>query len=88
MPAAPTVTIGGGGIERQIRGRKQSPRVSAGYAVIHLHGDDERIVEIQQTARSVRSDVKLHAIPFGLQAERGPDAIVEHLLGHMSLLLA
>ncbi|KAL5390742.1 hypothetical protein PMIN02_006911 [Paraphaeosphaeria minitans] len=59
MPAAPTVTIGGGGIERQIRGRKQSPRVSAGYAVIHLHGDDERIVEIQQTARKILGRVVL-----------------------------
>ncbi|KAL5390048.1 hypothetical protein DPSP01_002105 [Paraphaeosphaeria sporulosa] len=45
------------------------------------------VVEIQQTARSVKSDVKLHAIPFGLQVERGPDAIVEHLLEQIPLLL-
>ena len=47
----------------------------------------EDVAEIQQTARSVKSDVKLHAIPFGLQIERGPDAIVEHLLEQIPLLL-
>lgn len=45
------------------------------------------VVEIQQAAQSVKSDVKMHAIPFGLQVERGPDAIVEHLLEQIPLLL-
>ncbi|KAJ4304481.1 hypothetical protein N0V90_000007 [Kalmusia sp. IMI 367209] len=49
---------------------------------------EEDVAQIQQTARSVKSDVKLHAIPFGLQIERGPDAIVEHLLETIPRLLA
>ena len=40
----------------------------------------EEAQQIHQIARSVRPDIKLHAIPQGLQVERGPDAIVEHLL--------
>jgi hypothetical protein len=35
----------------------------------------------------VRPDIKLHAIPQGLQVERGPDAIVEHLLEKVPVLL-
>lgn len=38
------------------------------------------VAEIQQNALSIKHDVKLYAIPFGLQVEKGPDAIVEHLL--------
>lgn len=48
---------------------------------------EEDVAQIQQTARSVKGDVKLHAIPFGLQVERGPDAIVEHLLETIPRLL-
>ncbi|EUC40260.1 hypothetical protein COCMIDRAFT_30772 [Bipolaris oryzae ATCC 44560] len=45
------------------------------------------VVEIQQTAQSIKPDIRLHAIPFGLQTEKGPDAIVEHLLHQIPLLL-
>lgn len=40
----------------------------------------EDAAEIQNTARSVNPEVKAHAIPFGLQVVKGPDAIVAHLL--------
>ncbi|KAJ5865053.1 uncharacterized protein N7529_006969 [Penicillium soppii] len=39
----------------------------------------EEAKQIHDIARSVRPDIKLHAIPEGLQVERGPDAIVEYL---------
>jgi hypothetical protein len=45
------------------------------------------VQEIQQTARSIKPDIKLHAIPFGLQIERGPDAIVDHLLDQIPRML-
>jgi hypothetical protein len=48
---------------------------------------EDDVVQIQQTAWSVKSNVKLHAIPFGLQVEKGPDAIVEHLLETIPRLL-
>ncbi|KAJ9238810.1 hypothetical protein DTO207G8_1350 [Paecilomyces variotii] len=40
----------------------------------------EQAEEIQNIGRSLRPGLKTHAIPHGLQVERGPDAIVEHLL--------
>lgn len=40
----------------------------------------EEAKQILSTARSIKPDIKTHAIPHGLQVERGPDAIVEHLL--------
>ncbi|KAL3292512.1 hypothetical protein RB213_014162 [Colletotrichum asianum] len=40
----------------------------------------EEANQILSTARSIKPDIKTHAIPHGLQVERGPDAIVEHLL--------
>ncbi|KAK8863414.1 PAB-dependent poly(A)-specific ribonuclease subunit PAN3 [Apiospora arundinis] len=43
--------------------------------------------DIQQTARSIKPDTVLHAIPFGLQVDKGPDAIVEHLLEQIPRLL-
>lgn len=45
------------------------------------------VVEIQQLAQSTKPDIKLHAIPFGLQIEKGPDAIVEHLLDQIPSML-
>ena len=44
--------------------------------------------EIQATAKAIRPDIRLHAIPFGLQVERGPDAVVEHLLEVIPRLLS
>jgi hypothetical protein len=40
----------------------------------------EEAEEILNTGRSIVPGIKTHAIPHGLQVERGPDAIVEHLL--------
>ncbi|KAK0388748.1 hypothetical protein NLU13_4991 [Sarocladium strictum] len=40
----------------------------------------EESSRIQQIARSIVPDIKTYAIPQGLQVQRGPDAIVEHLV--------
>ncbi|EMR63976.1 hypothetical protein UCREL1_9064 [Eutypa lata UCREL1] len=42
---------------------------------------------IQALARSVVPDIQTHAIPTGLQVERGPDAIVEYLIERVPRLL-
>lgn len=42
---------------------------------------------IFSTARSVVPDIKSHAIPTGLQVERGPDAVVEYLVEEVPKLL-
>ncbi|KAK1636405.1 hypothetical protein BDP81DRAFT_481774 [Colletotrichum phormii] len=47
----------------------------------------EEAEQIQATARSIVPNIKTHAIPHGLQVERGPDAIVEHLLEKVPQLL-
>ncbi|KAL4943869.1 hypothetical protein BDV06DRAFT_210714 [Aspergillus oleicola] len=47
----------------------------------------EQAAEIQSIARSIKPDIKLHAIPQGLQVERGPDAIVEYLVEKVPALL-
>ncbi|KAL4872739.1 hypothetical protein BDV12DRAFT_161439 [Aspergillus spectabilis] len=47
----------------------------------------EEAKEIHAIARGIRPDIKLHAIPQGLQVERGPDAIVEYLLENVPPLL-
>ncbi|OJI96361.1 hypothetical protein ASPVEDRAFT_234209 [Aspergillus versicolor CBS 583.65] len=47
----------------------------------------EQAAEIQSIARSIRPDIKLHAIPQGLQVEKGPDAIVEYLVENVPPLL-
>lgn len=36
--------------------------------------------QIHAMAREAVPDIKTHAIPTGLQVEKGPDAIVEHLV--------
>lgn len=43
--------------------------------------------EIHAVARSLIPDIKHHAIPTGLQVERGPDAIVEYLVEKVPPLL-
>ncbi|KAK1997135.1 hypothetical protein LX36DRAFT_657912 [Colletotrichum falcatum] len=40
----------------------------------------EEADQILGTARSLRPGIKTHVIPHGLQVEKGPDAVVEHLL--------
>ncbi|CRK17181.1 hypothetical protein BN1723_002348 [Verticillium longisporum] len=47
----------------------------------------EEAAEIQKIAREIVPEIKTHAIPQGLQVERGPDAIVEHLLEEVPKLL-
>lgn len=47
----------------------------------------EEAATIHSIARSVVPDIKLHAIPTGLQVERGPDAIVEYLVEKVPPLL-
>lgn len=39
----------------------------------------EEAEQIQNIARGVNPNIITYAIPHGLQVERGPDAIVEHL---------
>ncbi|PLB45236.1 hypothetical protein P170DRAFT_513269 [Aspergillus steynii IBT 23096] len=48
---------------------------------------DEQAREIHSIAREIRPDIKLHAIPEGLQVERGPDAVVEYLCEKVPILL-
>lgn len=48
---------------------------------------DEQAREIHSIARGIRPDIKLHAIPEGLQVERGPDAVVEYLCEKVPILL-
>lgn len=47
----------------------------------------EEAQQIQSTARSIVPDIKTHAIPQGLQVEKGPDAIVEYLREQIPKLL-
>ena len=47
----------------------------------------EQAETIFSTARGIVPDIKTHAIPTGLQAERGPDAVVEYLTEEISKLL-
>ncbi|KAF2014631.1 hypothetical protein BU24DRAFT_451617 [Aaosphaeria arxii CBS 175.79] len=47
----------------------------------------EEAEKIQTLARSVVPDIKTHAIPTGLQVERGPDGVVEYLVGRVPVLL-
>ncbi|ODM15297.1 hypothetical protein SI65_09238 [Aspergillus cristatus] len=47
----------------------------------------EEAQQIHTTAREIKPDIKLHAIPTGLQVERGPDAIVEYLCEKVPPLL-
>lgn len=39
----------------------------------------EEVCDIESIARNEMPSIKFHAIPHGLQVERGPEAIVQHL---------
>lgn len=39
----------------------------------------EEAAEIQTIARRVKPDIATYALPQGLQVEKGPDAVVDHL---------
>lgn len=43
--------------------------------------------EVGEIARSIVLDVKFHAIPYGLQVEKGPEAVVEYLTEQVPRLL-
>ncbi|KAL5117618.1 hypothetical protein ACEQ8H_004511 [Pleosporales sp. CAS-2024a] len=47
----------------------------------------EEAAEIRTMAEKERPGIKTHAIPQGLQVERGPDAIVEYLVENVPGLL-
>jgi uncharacterized heparinase superfamily protein len=47
----------------------------------------EESAHIQQTAKDIVPGIKTHAIPQGLQVERGPDAVVEYLKEQIPNLL-
>jgi hypothetical protein len=47
----------------------------------------EEAEKIQSMARAIVPDIKTHAIPTGLQVEKGPDAIVEYLVEKVPGLL-
>ncbi|KAF2714670.1 hypothetical protein K504DRAFT_478082 [Pleomassaria siparia CBS 279.74] len=40
----------------------------------------EEAKQIREIAEREKADIKTHAIPQGLQVERGPDGVVEYLL--------
>ncbi|KAJ5644011.1 uncharacterized protein N7484_006518 [Penicillium longicatenatum] len=48
---------------------------------------DEQAKQIHEIARSIVPDIKLHAIPEGLQVKYGPDAIVDYLVEKVPVLL-
>jgi len=47
----------------------------------------EQAAEIRSIAQKERPGLTTYAIPQGLQVERGPDAIVEHLMENVPPLL-
>jgi hypothetical protein len=42
---------------------------------------------IQRVAKETVPGIKTHAIPEGLQAEKGPDGVIEYLQEHIPALL-
>jgi hypothetical protein len=48
----------------------------------------EESARIQQIAKGIIPGIKTHAIPQGLQVEKGPEAVVEYLKEHLSEILA
>ncbi|EXJ86822.1 hypothetical protein A1O3_03776 [Capronia epimyces CBS 606.96] len=48
----------------------------------------EESARIQQIARTNVPGIKTHAIPQGLQVEKGPDGVVEYLKEHIPQILA
>ena len=47
----------------------------------------EQAAEIQSIAKSIVPGLVTYAIPGGLQVEKGPDAVVEHLIDMLPRLL-
>lgn len=47
----------------------------------------EESTEMREIAKSIIPDIKTYAIPHGLQVDKGPDAIVEHLKEQIPILL-
>jgi len=47
----------------------------------------EESARILQIARSIVPDIKTHAIPEGLQVQKGPDAVVEYLKKNLPAIL-
>ncbi|KAH8889269.1 hypothetical protein GQ53DRAFT_652719 [Thozetella sp. PMI_491] len=47
----------------------------------------EESYRIRETAKSIISGLKTHAIPQGLQVEKGPEAVVDHLVVELPKLL-
>ena len=47
----------------------------------------EQSQEIEAIARTIIPDIKFHAIPYGLQVAKGPEAIVEYLTDQVPTLL-
>jgi hypothetical protein len=47
----------------------------------------EEAVRIRDIAEKERPGIKTHAIPQGLQVEKGPDAVVEYLVEAVPRLL-
>jgi hypothetical protein len=47
----------------------------------------EQAEQIFRIAKELQPSVRTHAIPYGLQVERGPDAIVEYLEEEIPKLL-
>ncbi|KAJ5226189.1 hypothetical protein N7468_007414 [Penicillium chermesinum] len=69
--------------EVEAKVRKHNPEVL--FSASMWTADEAK--QIHDIARSVNPDIKLHAIPTGLQVERGPDAIVEYLTEKVPVLL-
>lgn len=47
----------------------------------------EKSNRMRQTAESLVPGIKTHAIPFGMQVEQGPDAVVAYLTEQLPKLL-
>jgi hypothetical protein len=47
----------------------------------------EESQQVFETAKAIVPGIKTHAIPQGLQVERGPDAVVEYLEEKIPVLL-
>jgi hypothetical protein len=48
---------------------------------------EEQSREVEETARKIIPNIKFHAIPYGLQVAKGPEAIVEYLTQKVPMLL-
>ena len=48
---------------------------------------DAEVQKIRATAEATRPGIAFYALPQGLQVEKGPDAVVEHLVQNVPGLL-